>query len=167
MAPRCRRRTFLTACLQLAFAMSITYSPPPRQSAGGPVYPSRNQEPGPLTRCRLQREALNPLRPKLAVRALPRGAREAALALVEYSLPGPDRRLPDRAAEFLKALAADDLRVLYAEGADANAPAAGSHVGSHVGFTVLAELPGSTPEELTALLTEQARDLLGDDPETV
>ncbi|QDT16743.1 hypothetical protein [Alienimonas californiensis] len=102
-------------------------------------------------------------RPRLAVRTLARGDRDAALGLVECSLPRPGRRLPQQAADFLTMLAANELRVLYAEGVNGGDPASGSHVG----FTVLAELPGKTPEELTALLTEQARDLLGGDFETV
>ena len=101
-------------------------------------------------------------RPRLAVRALPRGTREAALAVVEYSLPSPDRRLPARAADFLKMLAANDLRVRHAAGADADDFAAGSHLG----FTVLAEMPGATPEKLEAFIVEQVRDLVGDDSET-
>ncbi|QDT16382.1 hypothetical protein [Alienimonas californiensis] len=143
--------------------MNTTYAPPPRPSAGGPVRPARSHRPGPFTRHRHQSSPPEAPRPKLAVRTLRRGARDATLALVEFSLPRPDRRLPHRAADFLKMLAADELRVLYAAGADTNDPAAGSHIG----FTVLAEAPGKSPEELTALLTEQARDLLGGDLETV
>ena len=118
------------------------YSPPPRRP-GKPASP-----PTP--------------RPKLAVRVLPRGAREAALALVEYSLQNPDRHLPTRAADFLKMLAANDLRVLHVDGVDADDPAPGSHLG----FTALAEAPGRTPEELETLIVEQVRDLIGGEFET-
>ena len=124
------------------------YLPPPRRR-----HPSQAPKAPPAP----------PGRPTLAVRVLPRGGRDASLALVEYSLPRPDRRLPEKAADFVKFLAGGGVRVLRAEGVDVRDPLAGSHLG----FAVLAEAAGRTPADLEALVTEQVRDLVGGDPETV
>ena len=170
-APPGRHRHKVPNPLNLVgFKMNSTYTPPPRLRtdpprlpAGGKVDPPFARSSGGSTRrARAVRPAAPP-GPKLAVRALPRGIREASLALVEYAVPGPDRCLPEKAADFVTFLAGGGARVLHAEGVDVVDPAAGSHTG----FTALAEVAGESPAELETLVAEQARNLLGDDFKTV